>query len=162
MQLYSLERWAVRHKDFRIIALFYEDTARVLKFMVCRVDPVGLVAVTHSSTQYSWRERTLFTGGYYVLVQLGRFMGAAVCKVGSRLHNSKMEFQASSSVCSSSQTFKRRQLSLTFIMSVLITLFIFLLSIPSFINNICHGFIKSLNLICQNKACTSSTFTNIC
>lgn len=85
MQLDALERWAVGHKDFRIIVLFCEDTARVLKFMGCRVDPVGLVAVTHSSTQNSWRERTLLTGGYYVLVQPGRFMGAAVCKVGIKV-----------------------------------------------------------------------------
>jgi hypothetical protein len=85
MQLDALERWAVGHKDFRIIALFCEDTARVLKFMVCRVDPVGLVAVMHLSTQNRWRELTLLTGDYYDLVQLGRFMAAAVCKVGIKV-----------------------------------------------------------------------------
>jgi hypothetical protein len=32
-----------------------------------------------------WRELTLLTGDYYDLVQLGRFMAAAVCKVGIKV-----------------------------------------------------------------------------
>jgi hypothetical protein len=37
MQLVALERWVVGHKDFLIIALFCEDTAQVLKFMVTNI-----------------------------------------------------------------------------------------------------------------------------
>jgi hypothetical protein len=101
MQLDALERWAVGHKDSCIIALFCEDTARVLKFMVCRVDPVGLVAVMHSSTQNRWRERTLSLVAIMFLCNLGGLWVLWSVRSVSRLHKSKMECQASSSVRSS-------------------------------------------------------------